>query len=360
MESESENNYIGIYHHAVKSGLFNSSIISEKYMHVDNMIPLVRVNNFFFGTSNFADKFNYLNLAKENIVRKEYGIFYLETKKLENYLEYVIQHLKLESEFNVCPYNYYKFMEKLGKSQIIPDHYQLMIKTIDNFLEHLDMLDTTQSKTIRHILTPGAKVNEFNKLECEISDVLITPNYLANEFVIKLSKPGNPIFLRLNTQIEENLNSNVLVLQQESNANNYDQVYNYINKQLLLDTPEEFLICNIERVCGSRVFAEIMVKSYLNKNDFIFSLDSISAIILWKKSDTELKYLEYFISKYANCINKLGSVYMLNFKGINKFLLNITEDDVENFDVKEQINEMYYNSMNELIHSFEQLYKNKY
>jgi hypothetical protein len=51
---------------------------------------------------------------------------------------------------------------------------------------------------------------------------------------------------------------------------------------------------------------------------------------------------------------------MLNFKGINKFLLNITEDDVENFDVKEQINEMYYNSMNELIHSFEQLYKRKY
>ena len=86
MESESnKNNYIGIYHHAVNSGLFNSSIISKEYIHVDNMVPLVRVNNFFFGTSNFADKFNYLNLAKENIVRKEYGIYYLETKKLENY-----------------------------------------------------------------------------------------------------------------------------------------------------------------------------------------------------------------------------------------------------------------------------------
>ena len=85
MESESnKNNYIGIYHPAVKSGLFNSSIISKEYIHVDTMVPLVRVNNFFFGTSNFADKFNYLNLAKENIVRKEYGIYYLETKKLEN------------------------------------------------------------------------------------------------------------------------------------------------------------------------------------------------------------------------------------------------------------------------------------
>ena len=357
MESESKNNYIGIYHHAVKSGLFNSSQISKTFIHVDNMVPLTRVNNFFFGTTNFADKFNYLNLAKENIVRKEYGIYYLETKKLENYLDYVIQHLKLESAFVVCPYNYYKFMEKLGKTLVIPDHYQLMIKTIDNFLDYLDKLDTTQSKTIRHILTPGAKNSEFNKLECEISDVLIMGNLLANEFVIKMIKPGTPIFLRLSTQNAENSGSNVLVLQKEQDKNNYKQVYNYINEQLLLDTPEEFLICNIERVCGSRIFAEIMVKSYLNKNEFIFSLDSISSIILWKNSDTELNFTEYFIQKYYDCVKKLDSVYMLNFKGINKFLLNITEDDVENFDVKEQINEMYYNSMNELIHSFEQLYK---
>jgi hypothetical protein len=48
---------------------------------------------------------------------------------------------------------------------------------------------------------------------------------------------------------------------------------------------------------------------------------------------------------------------MLNFKGINKFLINV--DDVENFEVKEEINEMYYNSKSELIHSFELLYRKK-
>jgi hypothetical protein len=223
------------------------------------MIPLIRVNTFFFGTNNFADKFNYLNLAKENIVRKEYGIYYMETKKLENYLEYVIKYLKLESEFSVCPYNYYKLMENLGKNKIVPKHYQLLIKTIDNFLEYLDNLDTTQSKTIRHILTPGAKSGELNKLECDVSDVLIMKNPYDNEFVIKLTKPGIPIFLRLNTQIEKCFNTNVLILQNELNTDNCEMVYNYINEQLLLDTPEEFLICNIERVCGSRVFAEIMV-----------------------------------------------------------------------------------------------------
>jgi hypothetical protein len=126
-----------------------------------------------------------------------------------------------------------------------------------------------------------------------------------------------------------------------------------------MDTPEEFLINNLERVCGSRVFAEIMVKSYLSKSDFIFSLDSISSIILWKDSDSEKRYCDYFYQRYLHSVKTINELPMLNFEGINKFLLNISEDDVENFDVKEQINSMYYNSMYELIHSFELLYKNK-
>jgi hypothetical protein len=362
METES-NNYIGIYHHAVKSGLFNSAQINKKFTHIDNMVPLVRVNNFFFGTSSFADKFNYLNLAKENIVRKEYGIYYLETKKLENYLEYVFEHLDFANTFNSCPYNYFKFMENLGKPCNIPVHYQLMCKTIDNFLSFLDTLDTQQAKTIRHILTPNAKFGEFNKLEIEVSDVLSFDNLMSTEFVVKVIKTaGGPIFLRLRCETEsynsESLNT--LILSMTPNNDNFTQVYNYINQQMLMkDTPEEFLICNIERVCGSRVFAEIMVKSYLDKNGFVFSLNSISSIILWASSNTESKYAEYFCDKYPNCIKIVDNFVMLNFEGINKFLLNISESDVENFEVKEQINEMYYNSMFELIHSFEQLYKNK-
>lgn len=362
MENQSENSYVGIYHHAVKAGLFNNGQIS-KFTKVNNMVPILRVNNFFFGSSNFADSFNYLNLAKENIIHNKYGIYYVCTKKLENYLDYVVEHINLETTFNLCPYNYYKFMENLGKKQVIPKHYQLMLKTIDNFLAFLDSLNTTQSKTIRHILTPSAKPGKFNKLECEVSDVLTFDNLMSTEFVIKLIKSaGKPIFLRLKCESNTNDSSpNILVLSSTPNTNNFNQVYNYINKQMLMsDTPEEFLICNIERVCGSREFAEIMVKSYLNKTGFIFSLESICSIILWKNSKREIKFIDYFSDKYPHCLSTINSVQMINFEGINKFLLNITEDDVENFYVKEQINEMYYNSMFELIHSFEQLYNNKF
>lgn len=358
MEIQSESSYVRIYHLAVSLGLFNSPQ-TDRYEKVTNAIPLVRVNNWFFGSNKFADNFNYLNLAKENIVHKEYGIYYLSTKKLENYLEYVCEHLKLESTFNLCPYNYYKFMENLEREVTIPAHYQVMCKTIDNFLKYLDNINNLQSKNIRHILTPGAESGVLNKLECEVSDVLALPGQ-PNEFVIKLVKPGKPIFLRFASGKNSIVNPNVLVLSNEPDEENFSKVYNYINTQLLMETPEEFLICNIERVCGSRVFAEIMVKSYLDKTGFVFSLDSISSVILWASVESEKKFISYFCGKYPECVETQGSTQMVNFEGINKFFLNISEDDVANFDVKEQINEMYYNSMYELIHSFEQLYNNRF
>jgi hypothetical protein len=138
-----------------------------------------------------------------------------------------------------------------------------------------------------------------------------------------------------------------------------EELYQYIRNRMLMDTPEEYLINNIERVCGSREFAEIMVRSYLNKNGFIYPIDDISGIILWKKSSKETNYKTFFMEHYSNCYLFIDSVVYLNFEGINKFLLNINVDDVENFEVKEQINQMYYNSMTELIHSFETLYKHK-
>ena len=358
MENQSENKFVGIYHHAVKSGLFNSDFINKNSNILsDNMVPIARVNNFFFGTNSFANKFNYLNLAKEEIIYCLYGIYYLQINKLENYLDHVISIINIESSFNYFPYNYYKFMEGLGKQVEIPLQYQLIIKTFDNFLQYLDSVDTTQTRTIRYILTPTCKPGQFNKLECEIADVLsISHNQFDNEFIIKLNKKGAPLFLRLSCKTSD---SDILFLQLNPNNKNFQTVCDYISNKLLMDSPEDFLINNIERVCGSSIFAEIMVKSYLNKKDFIFSIESISSIILWKNISIQLKYINYFHQKYSNCIKELDNNMMVNFEGINKFLLNISEDDVENFEVKEQINEMYYNSMYELIHSFEQLYKNK-
>ena len=49
---------------------------------------------------------------------------------------------------------------------------------------------------------------------------------------------------------------------------------------------------------------------------------------------------------------------MTNFEGFNKFLLNIDTTYV-NWQIKEQINELYYQITYELIKSYELLYINK-
>jgi hypothetical protein len=198
-----------------------------------------------------------------------------------------------------------------------------------------------------------------NKLEVEVVKILELDEYI-NDMVIKFDKKGKPLFITLSWSLNKNLNhQNMLRICNNVEIDEYETLYDYICEQLRMDTPEDYLINNLDRVCGSREFSEIMVKSYLSKHDFKYSLESISSVVLWKNFNSYNKYKDYFLSRYEYCTIIDDDQILLNFEGINKFLLNINEDHVENFEVKEQINEMYFNCMTELISSFEKLYKNK-
>ena len=363
---ETENKYVGILHQAVKCGLikpYESNSTSQLELSHNNIIPLTRVNQFFFGTNSFANRFNYLNLFRENMIKKHLGINWVYTSKLEKYLEEVFEIINLETSFKFCPYNYYKTFTNCN----VPSHYQQMINSIDIFVEYLDSVDTAEARTIRHIMMPNAKSGQYNKLETEVVDSLDLGE--SKSLILKFSKKGSPLFIQLTYSSEplkkvnqKTDNFGTLRIGEGLSTNESKELYDYICNRMLMDTPEEFLINNIERVCGSREFAEIMVKSYLNKDQFTYSIDEISGIILWKKDSNKADYIFYFVQHYPDCVKYTtngGNEPLLNFEGINKFLLNINVDDVENFEVKEQINEMYYNSMTELIHSFELLYRNK-
>ena len=85
---ETTSNYVGIYHNLVKSGLLNNvnSKTSLELTH-QNIIPLSRVNQFFFGTNLFVGKLNNTILHKESIITKHDGQYYLYISKLEKYLD---------------------------------------------------------------------------------------------------------------------------------------------------------------------------------------------------------------------------------------------------------------------------------
>ncbi len=353
---ESESSYVGIYHKIYKSGLINKNDtkMSSELSH-QNIIPLTRVNQFFFGTNLFSNKLNYLVLHRDSMIKKYMGIYWLYTSKLEQYLEEVCSVIDIGGKINCCPYNYLKTFNHKS----IHPYYHTMIKSIDNFLNYLSKKDTPDARTILNIMAPNTK-NDHYKLEVEVMDILDLGEVTNNEMVLKFDKKGKPLFITLswsNSKVGEP--SNVLRICEKAESDEYETLYNYICDQLRMDTPEEFLINNLDRVCGSREFSEIMVKSYLAKKEFSYPLEIISSIIMWKNQTLQNKYEKYFISRYEECTSVVDCQVLLNFEGINKFLLNITEDYVESFHVKEQINEMYYNCMNELISSFELLYKNK-
>lgn len=350
-----------IYQRLIKIGLIDQSYFSTKTqlsLTHDKNIKLSRINQFFFGTNNFTNKLNFVVLHRDYSVKKHMGEYWLNISKIDNYLNFVAETIKLDTHFNCCPYNYYKNMIGLD----VPDHYIALIGALDCFRDYLKQLDTPESKTILNIMFP--KTNKGTEhLETDIIGMLDFDN--DKNFILKFNKKGAPLTIHMNTTNNiqpDNINTVCPVLRIANNLDSSEMLslYDNICAILLMDTPECWLVNNLERVCGSKEFAELMVDSYLFKSQFKHEIGVLTSIIEWKDTKSKHRYVEYLCTRYPDCMQEdnEGNVY-LNFEGVNKFFLNISEDDVENFDVKEQINTMYYNSMHELIHSFEILYKRK-
>jgi hypothetical protein len=140
---------------------------------------------------------------------------------------------------------------------------------------------------------------------------------------------------------------------------NYESLYEHHKKCLLMDNPEDFLINNLERVTGNFEFSKMAVQSYLIKNDYQTPLKGLTELITWKDVSLKNEYLDFFIFKYKNIVKVIDGEYMTNFEGLNKFLLNLEVKYLDQWLIKEQINELYYQITHELINSYEILYKER-
>ena len=325
-----------------RSGLFDNKTFKPKSLTHEHYIPIERVNQFYFGTNQFNNKLNFLGLHKANLIKNINDNLYVKFSNLEEYIKYMADILDIQNNFNCCPYNYYNLIpNKLN--QIYPLYHKLF-ETIDKFISFLEEKNTHESKLIIHCIKP-------NNLEGEI---LTTINFNQDiEMIIKFNK----FVIYFVTNFTEDKKDFSLPFENTQDYH-FKKIYDDICNKFLMESPEEFIISNIEKVCGSRDFAEILVKSYMKKKEYIYSIDSIASIILWKNERIQKEYIEKFMERYNHCVDNEKTY--LNFEGINKFLLNINELDVENFEVKEQINEMYYQSMHELIFSYETLYKHSH
>ena len=293
------------------------------------IVPLTKVNKVLFGTNQDFPIVDKLTLLNTEIVVEKNKIYYLNLNKFDKYIDLIRNQNKCIPYF---PYNYYNLFDKESLDYID------LFEPIKEYLEYLDTVNNQFSDMIKHIINPK------NILNC---DLLSTFN---NSYCLAFDKIGKALFITLhkdNLDTEFGLSYNV-----DRNDSQYKKLFEQHKHMLLIETPEKFLITNLERVTGDETFATNIVKSYLCKNEFNTEISSICNLILWKNKASMISSIEKFKTNYPHLINENST----NFEGFNKFLLSLEVADLQQWEVKEQINELYYKITHELIRSFEILY----
>lgn len=326
---------------------YSALFATQSHLDIDigRIIPLIKINQLLLGKSDAFCMNNKLQLLNSDIVKQKDGIYYLILSKLPMYLDIIKKSFDMD-DMNYFPYNYFKYINK----EKIPDHFKSMMSAIDSYYEYLKTKDNHFSKTIMNIL--------FNKMNMFNGEVV---SAFDDTICVKFNKIGKSLFINF-TYADISL-PNKLSLIDYKDKDVLEILYEYHKELLLMDNPDEFLINNLERVTGDINFARMSVKAYLEKDKYTTPLDGLLELMNfgWKDEKMKLEYLTFFIKKYDHLIHEEEDTYKLytNFEGFNKFLLSIEERFIKRWEVKEQINELYYQITHELIHSFEQLYNNK-
>jgi hypothetical protein len=325
---------------------YSALFATQSHLDIDigRIIPLCKMNQLLLSKSDPFCMNNKLTLLNSDIVKHKNGIYYLNLSKLGMYLEMIQNSFDMD-DMNYFPYNYFKFINK----EKIPEHFQKMISAIDSYYSYLKTKDNHFSKTIMNIL--------FNKMNMFNGEVV---SAFDDTVCVKFDKIGKLLYINF-TYSEASL-PNKLTLIDYNNEDNLEKLFEDHKKLLLMDNPDEFLINNLERVTGDYNFAKMCVSSYIEKYQYTTPLEGLIELMDfgWKDNKMKQEYLTFFINKYKHLIqeDEMGKLYT-NFEGFNKFLLSIEEKYIKRWEVKEQINELYYQITHELIYSFEQLYNNK-
>jgi hypothetical protein len=320
-----------------KTVLYKNSHLEPE---IGRVVPMSTINQMFFGNSDPFCITGKLELINLSIITKINGIFYLNLDKVNEYFE-IANNINFDN-ITFFPYNYFKNF----KTTEVPEHFKNMMETMDEYLDYLTSINDHFSNTIKHIM--------YNKNFLN-ADLIVAKD---DVFVVKFNKLGKPLFINFTYDLDTN--GNFLSMAQPRSAIQYEQTFEFHKKQLLMEDPENFLITNLERVTGDRSFSEMAVKSYLQKNNFDTPIEGLCELVQWKDEKSQKEFIKFFIQKYPELVESSDSItsMMTNFEGFNKFLLTLDTSYVH-WQVKEQINELYYQITHELIRSFELLYQNK-
>lgn len=336
-------------------GMINENTSSKMHEDYGRCINFKEVNRYLFGiTENLINICN-LDLVKKNIIFKDNNGYIIKVDKIIDYLNYV------DLIIDFCKYRYYlPFNYYLLTNKGMPEFYQKIYNLFFKFNNFLIKNSSLESETIRSFIFGK---NEYFKgyLSNELSQKNIIFNNMSNNDYTStiLFNTGKGIFqIFIGENLKDNKN-NYFDINKSYSDDKFRKLFEHINEKILMQDERSYIIHNLTRVIGNKSIAEIIFDSYCSKNEFTIPVSELEKIIIFKNDLLRKDYRIFFSEIYQeNTIFKIiNKNFYLNFEGFNKFLLNLSIDYLQGFEMKEFINELYFSITNELIKSYENLFR---
>lgn len=272
---------------------------------------------------------------------------YFKLEKLEEFIKLCFSKVNFENK-EICPINYFYLAKKQFGDIEIPNTYKHLFDVIDDFVKFLKLKDDINSKTI---------LNHFwnNIFKGTVTSFNEEPFMLTMKFTKRNGFPFIMNFCEFQSSLK-----NVVCINSigEIRTQEFEKIFHNWTQEILMDNPDNYVTSCLETVTGSRDMATFIFESHMNKKSHIIDVNDLNQIIRFASSNKRTAYLENFMKIYQNknIFNLEDDKMFLNFEGFNKYLLNLEESYLHNFQEKENINELYYNVMDELVNSYQRLY----
>ena len=300
----------------------------------DKIILLAKVNNYFFGINNTPIT-NPQYLLMNNIIIKYNNELYLILSKLNKYIDAIGSMDNQSNKFLTI--NYYNFINK----KLTGIQYEINIFN-NKFIEYLENNKPLYSNTIISMI--GKTFFNGTLAGIETNTNMMSIKYDNTVITYGLSNLDMKLYINLS----------------DYDIDIFKKLYNDIKEEYLMMDIDRFVCYNLTKITNNEGFASLLVSSHNNKKDFCIPVYIINSIINFKNSNSEERYLERFTKMY-----KEGTIWNnqdvnidinLNFEGFNKYFLNLELNDLADIEVKEMINDFYYNITNELINSYKTMF----
>jgi len=314
------------------------------------VIPLDELNKFFFGVSKGLDGVPQLILNSEKICYTDYDTnrVFIKLNKLMEYFELVETRTDFTMEYGYFPYNYFY---TIYDNELVPASYTRMFMFLDLFKEYLIKLDTKESRDIFHIL--GKNYNK-GYVSCYNEDLnILTINFST------INKPLIINFGDINVGINTTVMDNFVPRKNMYSEDEFKTLYEFFKNELMLQNEETYIVQSLFNITKSLDFSKALYFASKDEKEYVMDIETMNEMIPFKNSKNKKKYTEYFLHIYSetDIYNIIESKIMLNFEGLNKYLLNIESKYLINFAAKDAINDIYDNITRELLKCYKTLFE---